>query len=65
MLPVTFSGLGLPLLIQGSLLEALGLAESEFLGNQCSDEQKQVVWLLLQKPLKLAEKFSGKDQTDQ
>lgn len=53
------------MLIWGSLVEALGLAESEFIGNQCGDEQKQVVWLLLQKPLKLAEKFSGKDQTDQ
>lgn len=53
------------MLIRGSLVEALGLAESEFIRNQCSDEQKQVVWLLLQKLRKLAEKFSGKDQTDQ
>lgn len=49
------------LLIQCSLVKALGFAEAEFMGSRYSGEQKQVVWLLLQKPLKLAERFSGKD----
>ena len=62
-LPGSFLWVGISLPSRGSLVEAPGLAESEFIGNRCGGEQKQVIWLLLQKPLKLTE-FSGKDQTD-
>lgn len=40
------------MLIQGTLAEALELGETEVIGNQCSDEQKQIVCLLFKKLLK-------------
>lgn len=48
-----FSGVGLPLPIQGTLAEALELGETEVRGNRCGDEQKQIVCLLFKKLLKL------------
>lgn len=50
------------MLIQGTLAEALELGETEVIGNQCSDEQKQIVCLLFKKLLKPV-KWKGPDRS--